>query len=115
MTSCEFPVLYGPPPADYDLSINCTQMDFPSEGGTAGLKIVTDDQWKISKKADYVRLSATSGKGTSYVYVIVSENNQSQTRATYLIVSGIKGGVTQQVQIWQERASSYIFIIQTLI
>jgi len=91
MTSCIRPAMYGPDTSD-NLDVDPTYLEFDYEAGEEKeIKITTSGKWAIFYEPSFFEVSSTAGKGTSIVYVVTTETNNSLSSRKNFIYIGNEG------------------------
>ena len=101
---------YGPQPK-YELAVSKSSVDFPAEGGTTQMQIMTEGSWNISVPSSFLMVSPMYGIGDAAVNITVEPNEFFSERMEYLIVSN--DYETKYVTVRQQAALPMLLVAPT--
>lgn len=70
-----------------ELTVSPVAVSFNVEGGEASVTIDCNDAWTVTKSADWITLSATSGSGKGTLKITAAESKEFEARETKVLVA----------------------------
>ena len=90
-----------------ELTVSPTTVSFQAAGGDQSVSITSNDSWTVTKTADWISLSATSGEGSATLKITAAENTTLDARnAEVNIVAGELARKVTVSQSGQQKAIS---------
>ena len=91
--------------------INVTsKLDFKSEGGDTEVTVSASCDWTVSKDADWVSVSPTSGSKNQSITVTVSRNNSGYDRTATITLKGSGNNLEKKISVTQAKTADSALI-----
>ena len=102
-------VTQNPPPKNYYLTLNKTEMSFEAVGGEDKITVSSDDEWTVSSSQVWCKAVPVTGmvKPTE-INVSVEKNNSTESRTATITVTGTNSGIQQTVMVSQKGEDYYL-------
>lgn len=88
----------------YHLSVSNEELNFTKDASTMIVEISTNDEWMITSNNEHTwcKYTPASGNQGGAVSISVEKNTKTQSRATELIISGVKSNLKTAIIVTQE-------------
>ena len=85
-----------------ELELDTESLSFTKDGGSSTVSVTSNTDWTVSDDADWLTVSAQSGKGNGSVTVTAAANTTYETRTATITVTA--GTVTKNISVTQDAA-----------
>jgi hypothetical protein len=79
--------------------------EIPGDGGSIEINISSNCNWSISKEADWLTVTPTTGRNNETVTLTAAKNNTSKERLAVLTITGGAIQVPKKVTVTQPKAT----------
>lgn len=85
-----------------ELELDTESLSFTKDGGSSTVSVTSNTDWTVSDDADWLTVSAQSGKGNGSVTVTAAANTTYEARTATITVTA--GTVTKNISVTQDAA-----------
>lgn len=82
-----------------------SKLDFKSEGGDTEVAVSASCDWTVSKDADWVSVSPTTGSKNQSITVTVSRNNSGYDRTATITLKGSGNNLEKKISVTQAKTA----------
>lgn len=82
-----------------------SKLDFKSDGGDTEVSVSASCDWTVSKDADWISITPTSGSKNQSITVTASRNNSSSDRVATITIKGSGNNLEKKISVSQAKTA----------